>query len=288
METPDTTVLLGLMAKARAPLEAQHASSPDDPAPVRRLAALCRTLGELEAAAGWYSRLAAMPGGSAEDARMAALMRGETGADGWDDAPGNAVPFVRRTGFLGASERDAILSYALENEPNFETLLVAENHLDGSQTGVRADALRSQSGMLKVPAIREIVGAPIRAALPGIVAALGMQPFGIRELRLSLSATRDGGFGKPHRDDINTFARISLLWYFHCNPKGFEGGDLMLYDRLEDPNGWDLSRATRIEHTDNMLVAFPCSAMHEITRVTAASPEFRHARFAVAGFVIAE
>lgn len=288
MTTPDTTVLLSLMAKARAPLEAQHASTPEDPAPVRRLAALCRTLGDLAAAGAWYEMLAGMPDGTAQDARMAALMRGETGATGWEDTAGRAVPFVRKAGFLDASERDAILSYALENARNFETLLVADNHLDGSQTGVRADALRSQSGMLKVPEIREIVEDPIRTALPGIIAALGMQPFGIREIRLSLSATRDGGFGKPHRDDINTSARISLLWYFHSNPKGFKSGDLMLYDRLEDPNGWDLTRATRIEHTDNMLIAFPCSAMHEITRVTCPSAEFRDARFAVAGFVIAD
>ena len=287
MTTPDTTVLLSLMAKARTPLEAQHAATPEDPAPVRRLAALCRTLGDLAAAGEWYAMLAGMPEGTAQDARMAALMRGETAETGWEDTAGHAVPFVRKSGFLDASERNAILSHTIENEQNFETLLVAENHLDGSQTGVRADALRSQSGMLKVPEIREIVEDPIRTALPGIIAALGMQPFAIRELRLSLSATRDGGFGKPHRDDINTSARISLLWYFHDHPKRFEGGDLMLYDRLDDPNGWDLSRSTRIEHTDNMLVAFPCSAMHEITWVTANSAEFRHARFAVAGFVIA-
>ena len=189
--------------------------------------------------------------------------------------------------FLPTPARDAVLSYAIENEGNFEILLVADNHLDGSQSGVRADALRSQSGMLQVPEIREILEAPVRAALPRIVPALGMAPFEIRDIQFSLSATGDGGFGKPHRDDINTSARISLLYYFHSNPKRFEGGDLMLYDRLEDPNGWDLSRSTRLVHTDNTLIAFPCSAMHEITRVSGESGEFRHARFAVAAFVIA-
>ena len=286
METPDTTVLLSLMAKARAPLEQQHASNPEDPARLRRLAGLCRALGDLDAAAGYYAALADLPGGSAGDARMADLMRGQS-VQGWEDAPGNAVPFVRMTEFLSASARDAVLSYATENEGNFETLLVAENHIDGSQTGVRADALRSQSGMLLVPEIRAILEAPISAALPRIVPALGIEPFEIRDIQLSLSATCDGGFGKPHRDDINTSARISLLYYFHSNPKRFEGGDLMLYDRLEDPNGWDLSRSTRLLHTDNALIAFPCSAMHEITRVTSESGEFRHARFAVAAFVIA-
>lgn len=287
MELPDTTLLLSLMAKAKAPLQQQLASNPGNPALVRRLADLCRTLGDLDAAADYYARLAGRVDESADGAQMARLMRGHPGTGGWDDTPGHAVPFVRQTQFLPEAARDDILSYALENEQDFELLMVAKNRLDGTQTGVRADALRSQLGLLKIPEVREILEGPVRAALPDILPALGLEPFEVRDIQMTLSATCDGGFGKPHRDDINTSARISLLYYFHSNPKGFTGGDLMLYDRLEDPNGWDLSRSTLLEHTDNMLIAFPCSAMHEITRVTAMSEGFRHARFAVAGFVIA-
>ena len=124
MELPDTTVLLSLMAKARAPLQLQLASDPGDPVLVRRLADLCRTLGDLDAAADYYARLTGMADESADGAQMARLMRGHPGTEGWDDTPGHAVPFVRHSQFLPETARDEILSYALENEQNFELLMV--------------------------------------------------------------------------------------------------------------------------------------------------------------------
>ncbi|MEM7212462.1 MAG: 2OG-Fe(II) oxygenase, partial [Pseudomonadota bacterium] len=159
------------------------------------------------------------------------------------------------------------------------------NFKDGSQRARRDTALRDQLGLNTVPGIDAIIRRPVETALPQIIRALDLPGFEVGEIRITMSVTRNGGFGKPHRDDVNSGAMISFLYYFHSEPKQFSGGDLILYDRQEDLDAAELSAATRLVHSDNLLVAFPCYAVHEITRVRSQSPEFCNGRFAIAGFV---
>lgn len=286
MDVPETTLMLDLMAQARAPLEAKLAEQPNHPDLLRRVAELCRTLGDLEAAALHYAALARLLPDDPATARTARLMRGDPGSAPPPTQRPCPAPFYRQPGFLPTAERDRIMAYALAKEHDFEQMAIAENHADGSQTNVRDDALRNQRGLIRVPEVWAILEAPVRAALPRIMDALEIPRFEPTRIFCNLAVTQDGGYGKPHRDDVNIGARISFLYYFHSTPKRFTGGDLMLFDRQEDPNGYDLARATRLNHQDNLLAAFPCEAMHEITRVTCPSPDFAHGRFALAGFVI--
>ena len=286
MDAPDTALLLDLMAKARAPIEAQLAATPSDPALLERVANLCRTLGDLDAAARYFTKLDALAPGTVDAGRMARLMTGNLTPEDSRTTRPLPTPFFRRPAFLPTSDRDRIMAYALESEAKFKPLSITANFRDGSQAQRRDTALRDQLGLSKIPELRDVIEPHIQAILPRMISDLDLPEFEIREIHLSMSLTRNAGFGKPHRDDVNSGAMISFLYYFHSQPKQFTGGDLMLYDRQVDPNAAVISEATRFVHADNLLVAFPCNAVHEITRVECPSPEFGHGRFAIAGFVL--
>ena len=82
----------------------------------------------------------------------------------------------------------------------------------------------------------------------------------------------------PGKDRI-----ISAVYYFHCMPKGFSGGDLRLYRLGADPlgEGKEPGNHVDIEPVRNSMVAFPSWIMHEVRPVSCPSGDFRDYRFAV-------
>jgi Rps23 Pro-64 3,4-dihydroxylase Tpa1-like proline 4-hydroxylase len=124
----------------------------------------------------------------------------------------------------------------------------------------------------------------VRARLPSLVADLRVSSFVPSRIELEMVVHGDGDHFSRHidtavgaGDDPPKGDRvISGVYYFHREPKGFEGGELRLHAFGVADAGF-----VDIEPRPNILVAFPSFAPHEVLPVRQPSPDFAGSRFAV-------
>lgn len=125
---------------------------------------------------------------------------------------------------------------------------------------------------------------------PQLMEALGVAPFALSDVDIDLVVYNDGSFYGPHIDVASGALRraaadrvITTVYYFHGEPKGFEGGALRLHSLLPGADG---KRAfVDIPPEQNSLVAFAATALHEVLPVRCPSGEFRDSRFAINGWL---
>jgi SM-20-related protein len=108
-----------------------------------------------------------------------------------------------------------------------------------------------------------------------------------------LTAHNDGHFYMAHTDySPNTGTRVSLreltfVYYYHRQPKAFEGGELFIWDNLDDtvcpPKV--ANQGKTIEPKNNRLIVFPSRYLHQVNKVTCASKEFMDSRFTLNGWL---
>jgi hypothetical protein len=134
----------------------------------------------------------------------------------------------------------------------------------------------------------------VRARLPELSVDLGLG-FGEREAQLEfrdviVTAHRDGDFLGPHHDDgwpgLRNGRLLSFVYWFHHLPRRFEGGTLTL-SGWSRPNGVlsPTGPKTDLDVRNDTLVVFPAATRHELHAVRCAPDDFRHARFALVGFI---
>src|SRR5262249_43378463 len=122
--------------------------------------------------------------------------------------------------------------------------------------------------------------------VPRLIAELGITSLvPSNHIELELVAHGNGAFFKRHIDTFTGAAAndkskrlISGVYYFHSEPKAFSGGVLRLYRFGRVENGDDF---IDIQPEQNVLVAFPSWAPHEVLPVTCPSGRFADARFSV-------
>ena len=103
------------------------------------------------------------------------------------------------------------------------------------------------------------------------------KPIELRPAFYQRQAYNDGGFFRKHSDadagGPNWQRRLSGVYYVHTQPRKFEGGDLVIYDRR--------GHAHRVEPEHNSAVFFARDTLHEVLPVSCASRAFEDSRFAV-------
>jgi Rps23 Pro-64 3,4-dihydroxylase Tpa1-like proline 4-hydroxylase len=122
----------------------------------------------------------------------------------------------------------------------------------------------------------------VLAKLDAMLAALGMARFEVADIEAELVAHNDGAFFSRHIDTRLDYAEagkdihrmISLVYYFHREPKGFHGGELELHPVAR-------GEPQVFEPLNNRLIAFPSFIPHEVRRVACPSGEFADSRFAI-------
>ncbi len=131
--------------------------------------------------------------------------------------------------------------------------------------------------------IAELLKRRLREAAPRWTASLRSTPFETSEVELELAAHNDGAHFTLHSDTYasDEVARgdrmLSAVYYFHRQPKGFDGGALRLHRLGASPGDAGLD----IAPDDNSLVVFPSWGPHEVMPVGCASRAFEDSRFAV-------
>jgi len=123
--------------------------------------------------------------------------------------------------------------------------------------------------------------------LPAVLEQLGMEEFAITRTEVQMTASNDGDFFRPHCDDAQELVaarRITFVYFFHREPRPFEGGELRLHDSLGGRHVSGGSYQTIVPR-QNQIVFFPCSVLHEITPVECPSKAFADSRFTLNGWL---
>jgi Rps23 Pro-64 3,4-dihydroxylase Tpa1-like proline 4-hydroxylase len=185
------------------------------------------------------------------------------------------LPHLRVHGFFDAPTQAALLDWALANEARFIPAQLAGGL-------VKPEARRALI-LRDLGPLAALLDARMRAEAPHWTATLKSTPFETSEVELELAAHNDGAHFTLHSD---TYARdevargdrmLSAVYYFHRQPKAFEGGALRLH-RLNAAAG---DAGIDIAPDDNSLVVFPSWGPHEVMPVGCPSRAFADSRFAV-------
>jgi predicted 2-oxoglutarate/Fe(II)-dependent dioxygenase YbiX len=120
---------------------------------------------------------------------------------------------------------------------------------------------------------------------PGLMEQLGLPPIPIDMMEADMVAYRDGGFIRPHIDTAAGKAReesdrmLTMVYYFHREPKGFSGGELRIHPPTRPPA--DAPQYAELTPKSNSLIAFAAWAPHEVRPVSVPSGRFEDCRFAI-------
>jgi SM-20-related protein len=170
-----------------------------------------------------------------------------------------ALPYYRVVNFLAEREAQYIVNRILEEQSKFCPMTGNRNFL-------------RLPGPIEPP---QAFHRRLLAILPEI-----QDHFGINldrwEIELYVHAYNDGTHFGRHSDAYgggNWRRRISCVFYPIRQPRGFEGGDLVVYD--------DRGRAFSVEPEHNSAVFFPSHLIHEVLPVTCCSKAFEDSRFAI-------
>lgn len=187
--------------------------------------------------------------------------------------------YVQLKDFLSHDLNQKILTHGQMNEPNF---ISAMSYASTSSKGRRSARLSETffSGFV------EIFKHKINDIAPDVLQELRGKHCDIQFFETEMIASYDGCFFAAHCDNTRPETQrrqISCVYYFHKEPRPYQGGSLRLYDTEllgQTPikiNG----NFEDIDPVNNSIVFFPSSCLHEILPVFIRSGDFADSRFTI-------
>jgi Rps23 Pro-64 3,4-dihydroxylase Tpa1-like proline 4-hydroxylase len=188
--------------------------------------------------------------------------------------------------FLAPPELEELTNFVLEHEANFENSEVISPM---GEMGVIDYRHRRSRVLMELGKHQEIILERIRGVLPVVFDRLGIEEFPVTRVEGQITASNDGDFFGVHSDDgheLIASRKLTFVYFFHREPRGFEGGDLLLHDarRVGDQPA-KAGSCESILPRQNQIVFFPCSLPHEITPVRCESRAFADSRFTLNGWL---
>lgn len=181
--------------------------------------------------------------------------------------------------FLCPAEHKDMLVLATASEQNFTAGTVVGDHPEHRQNLVIPSF--GESAHAKLIQNRVLVWYPVLAK------ALGVPVVPVGAVESQLTAARSRQFYKLHADLGPDCPReLSCIYYIFRQPRGFAGGELRLYDCLEQGGGSRPADTFEVvDPVSNRLVAFPSSEFHEAMPVRCPSGQFADSRFAITTWI---
>lgn len=183
--------------------------------------------------------------------------------------------------FLDADTHADLVAWTMENEAEFEPTRVADGKYDPS--------VRSSLGVSDFGPTVALLRQRVLDLVPTLIKDLRVSSFEPSDVEVQLVSSNDGSFFRPHIDTFIADRRkatdrlVSAVYYFYTEPKAFTGGALRLYPfGAKEGEG----NFVDIEPEQNMLIAFPSWAMHEVLPVICPSRRFADSRFNVNCWVL--
>ncbi len=278
----------GLLARTETTLRRELAERPDDVAVLLKLALVQRRQGHLAAALATYQRIVALRLGHPFASWASAVL---SGADTRRVPPPSGVvpvPFAKMPGFLTSEELAELWTLTLRQRGRFVPARVKRDEAPSSveQEERRASVVNQEDCAAIMPWFQPKLLAAARTALAQL--PVWDLDAGACEFHLNLTAHGNGDFFRLHRDRTEgNFARrrLSYVYYFHREPRRFDGGELLLYDTDRAAVRFELGVFTRLETMHNSLIFFPSDCYHEVLPVAGAD-DFADARFTVNGWLL--
>jgi hypothetical protein len=188
--------------------------------------------------------------------------------------------------FLAPQELGELMDYALEHEADFDTSEVISPAAEGGI--INYDHRRSRV-LVELGKHEGILLQRILRVLPQVADKLGMPKFAVTQAESQITASNDGDFFRNHTDDGDekiASRHLTFVYFFHREPRHFEGGELRLHDsRLEGARYVSTGTYQTIVPQQNQMVFFPCALLHEITPVECPSQAFADSRFTLNGWL---
>lgn len=195
-------------------------------------------------------------------------------------------PYALINDFLTEAEQEQVLSFALTHAGGFQVSGAYNTQNPGDTTVGR------RSRILDGPAngaMAAMVLPKLQALIPTLWSQLHLNPMPLNTLECQVTAHGDGDFFATHTDngapDI-AYRRISYVYYFHREPKQFNGGHLCLYNTLiENGSGTCGQLAADIDPPRNGLMIFPTFIYHGVTPIRCASQALTDQRLTLNGWL---
>ena len=188
--------------------------------------------------------------------------------------------------FLAPQELAELTRFTLEHEADFS---ISEVVSPASESGVIDYEHRRSRVLMELAHHQGVILQRIKAALPQVLAQLGMEEFSIAEVEAQITASNDGDFFRFHSDNTNNRVAsryLTFVYFFHREPRQFEGGELRIHDaRIVDGAYVSEGSYQTIVPRQNQIVLFPCELLHEITPVNCPSRIFADSRFTLNGWL---
>jgi predicted 2-oxoglutarate/Fe(II)-dependent dioxygenase YbiX len=244
------------------------------------LAQVYRKQGKLEDATTLYRHAMRLDPTNGETAYMLSVL---SGAEVPDPPSGfRPAPFVLLKNFLPRDFHETLMPFVL----SVREQLVRTKAADGEYRPENRETL-------DLPGewdIKKRFGRLLRAEIPGVLSRLHVAPFDIAKLEVKIRAYLDGHFFRFHMDcpkDMPDLAnrKVSYVYFFHKHPRGYSGGDLILFDSDIERDLFTTKSFTRIVPENNTLVIFPSPYYHCVIPVSCPSQQFEDSRFVINGHV---
>lgn len=188
--------------------------------------------------------------------------------------------------FLVPAEMDALLQYTLQQESAFQ---LSEVIHPGTAAGIVDYEQRRSRVLMELDKHDRVIVDSINACLPRVLARLGYEAFAVSDVEAQITASNDGDYFRRHSDNTqedNSSREITFVYFFHREPKKFQGGELRIYDSIRGDTGRVSTENYRsLAPQQNQIVFFASSLMHEITPVKCASQTFGDSRFTLNGWL---
>lgn len=189
--------------------------------------------------------------------------------------PPPMMPYLRIENALSDALYDDILAWALGNEPRFAPSKLAGELLE--------PMVRRSLSLRDLGPLRPAIEARLRASVPAWIAELRVTPFEMSDIELEMVAYNDRAHFALHSDTYTRDQKsrgdrmLSAIYYFHRQPKRFDGGCLRVHRIGAQPG----DAGVDIPPDDNSLVVFPAWGPHEVLPVMCRSKLFADSRFAI-------
>jgi SM-20-related protein len=190
--------------------------------------------------------------------------------------------YIKLDNFLPPEINQAILECALAHQEQFiPSKSYSKNNTESESLKFRR-SLRLDSTYFQE--YGSLLREKIAAVAPQIFAELGIENFDIQIFEIEMIASHDGCFFTAHTDNSypqTAFRQISCVYYFHKDPKPYRGGELRIYDTERRQSDSPLIHGAfkEVEPSNNSMVFFASSCLHEILPVFSPSQSFADSRF---------
>jgi len=186
------------------------------------------------------------------------------------------APVMILDDFVGEAAVQRLLEFAIAHEAGFRPSRVALGH-----EGFIDESHRVSKVNPDVDPVMPLIEPMIRKAVAAAIPKLGLVNVDTYFLEPEIAWSGDGAFFKMHADTLRHRANprvLTMVHYFHKEPKAFAGGQLRLFGLGAEPDSCDYEE---IEPRLDRAVFFPSWFPHEVLPVHCNSASFADGRFAL-------